>query len=132
MNCKHAGAVSFEVSDELACHICPSCHSSSWTEAGTRIPLTEALAKLREACQRPAVPVSVPETPAPPVKLEMAIGVAPDQLLTSAQVARVFGVTQRSVDNWANGGRLRALRTAGGQLRFQGADVLELLEGQSA
>ncbi|MDQ6854977.1 MAG: helix-turn-helix domain-containing protein, partial [Actinomycetota bacterium] len=40
---------------------------------------------------------------------------AADELLTSAEVAEIFGVDRRTVVLWAKRGRLNALRTPGGQ-----------------
>lgn len=54
---------------------------------------------------------------------------APDasRLLRSSQVADIFDVTERTVLNWANSGRLRSTRTMGGHLRFHPDDVMGLL-----
>jgi excisionase family DNA binding protein len=53
---------------------------------------------------------------------------ASDELLTSAEVAERFGVDRRTVVLWAKRGRLRALRTPGGQHRFRAEEVEKLLE----
>jgi excisionase family DNA binding protein len=53
------------------------------------------------------------------------------QLLRSHEVAVLFDVTERTVINWAAGGKLPSLRTIGGHLRFRSEDVLELLAGRS-
>jgi excisionase family DNA binding protein len=54
----------------------------------------------------------------------------PDQgeLLTSAEVASLFGVDRRTVVLWAKRGRLPALRTPGGQHRFRAREIRRLLD----
>jgi excisionase family DNA binding protein len=52
---------------------------------------------------------------------------AQDELLTSAEVAALFGVDRRTVVLWAKRGRLPALRTPGGQHRFRAAEIERLL-----
>ena len=52
----------------------------------------------------------------------------PDGLLTSAEVAALFGVDRRTVVLWAKRGRLPALRTPGGQHRFRTDEIRRLLE----
>jgi excisionase family DNA binding protein len=54
-------------------------------------------------------------------------GAAPDELLTSAEVADIFGVDRRTVVLWAKRGRLNALRTPGGQHRFRRVEIDDLL-----
>lgn len=56
---------------------------------------------------------------------------APDDLLTSAEVAERFGVDRRTVVLWAKRGRLRALRTPGGQHRFRAAEIEDLLNSNN-
>ncbi|HMF83714.1 MAG TPA: helix-turn-helix domain-containing protein [Acidimicrobiia bacterium] len=51
-----------------------------------------------------------------------------DHLLTSAEVASLFGVDRRTVVLWAKRGRIRALRTPGGQHRFRAVEIRGLLE----
>ncbi len=53
---------------------------------------------------------------------------ATDDLLTSAEVAALFGVDRRTVVLWAKRGRLPALRTPGGQHRFRADEIRRLLE----
>jgi excisionase family DNA binding protein len=53
---------------------------------------------------------------------------ATDGLLTSAEVAALFGVDRRTVVLWAKRGRLPALRTPGGQHRFRADEIRRLLE----
>jgi excisionase family DNA binding protein len=49
------------------------------------------------------------------------------ELLTSAEVASLFGVDRRTVVLWAKRGRLPALRTPGGQHRFRADEIRRLL-----
>ena len=51
-----------------------------------------------------------------------------DDLLTSAEVASLFGVDRRTVVLWAKRGRIPALRTPGGQHRFRAEEIRGLLE----
>jgi excisionase family DNA binding protein len=51
-----------------------------------------------------------------------------DDLLTSAEVATLFGVDRRTVVLWAKRGRIPALRTPGGQHRFRADEIRGLLE----
>ena len=51
-----------------------------------------------------------------------------DNLLTSAEVASLFGVDRRTVVLWAKRGRIPALRTPGGQHRFRVDEIRGLLE----
>jgi excisionase family DNA binding protein len=50
------------------------------------------------------------------------------ELLTSAEVASLFGVDRRTVVLWAKRGRLPALRTPGGQHRFRADEIRRLVE----
>jgi excisionase family DNA binding protein len=52
------------------------------------------------------------------------------QLMRSQEVAALFDVTERTVINWAAAGKLPALRTIGGHLRFRHEDVTALLAGR--
>jgi excisionase family DNA binding protein len=52
------------------------------------------------------------------------------QLMRSQEVAALFDVTERTVINWAAAGKLPALRTIGGHLRFRHEDVMSLLAGR--
>jgi excisionase family DNA binding protein len=52
-----------------------------------------------------------------------------DDLLTSADVAQLFGVDRTTIVMWAKHKRIPALRTPGGQLRFRAHKVLSLLGG---
>jgi excisionase family DNA binding protein len=51
-----------------------------------------------------------------------------DDLMTSAEVAGLFGVDRRTVVLWAKRGRIPALRTPGGQHRFRADEIRGLLE----
>ncbi len=53
---------------------------------------------------------------------------ATDDLLTSAEVAALFGVDRRTVVLWAKRGRIPALRTPGGQHRFRADEIRRLLD----
>jgi excisionase family DNA binding protein len=50
------------------------------------------------------------------------------ELLTSAEVASLFGVDRRTVVLWAKRGRLPALRTPGGQHRFRAEEIRRVLD----
>ncbi len=51
----------------------------------------------------------------------------PDQLLTPAQVARLFAVDPKTVTRWANSGLLATVRTLGGHRRFYAHEVRRML-----
>jgi excisionase family DNA binding protein len=51
-----------------------------------------------------------------------------ETLLKPREVARLFGVTERTILNWAAADKLPSMRTIGGHLRYRQADVEELLE----
>jgi excisionase family DNA binding protein len=57
-------------------------------------------------------------------------------LLTVAEVAAVFRVDAKTINRWANGGRLRSVRTPGGagpgHHRFSRTDIEALLNGPEA
>jgi excisionase family DNA binding protein len=53
---------------------------------------------------------------------------ADGELLTSAEVASLFGVDRRTVVLWAKRGRIPALRTPGGQHRFRAEEIRRLLD----
>jgi excisionase family DNA binding protein len=49
---------------------------------------------------------------------------------TRAEVAAAFGVTPSAVDKWRREGRIRAVRTPGGRVRFVMTDELaQIAEG---
>jgi excisionase family DNA binding protein len=49
-----------------------------------------------------------------------------EPLLTSGEVADLFGVSFKTVQRWHKIGKLRGIRTPGGHRRFRKADVLAL------
>ena len=51
----------------------------------------------------------------------------PDQLLTPAEVATVFGVSPRTVNRWIEAGRLVAVVLPSGRARVKRSDVEALL-----
>tara|TARA_Y100000310_G_C20450558_1_gene700500 strand:- start:114 stop:305 length:192 start_codon:yes stop_codon:yes gene_type:complete len=51
-----------------------------------------------------------------------------DDLLTTSQVAKLAGVSTRTVRNWAELGKLRAGRTAGGHRRFKREEVEKMIK----
>lgn len=59
---------------------------------------------------------------------------SPESLLTTKQVADLFHVSPSSVSRWVKDGRLAAIRTPGGGLRFRVEDVSAFLkrEGSAA
>lgn len=54
--------------------------------------------------------------------------VDPDQMLRTSEVAVLFDVTDRTILNWVNDGRLPYLATVGGHRRFRAADVIALYD----
>ena len=50
-------------------------------------------------------------------------------LLTPAEVARMFRVDPKTVTRWARSGRLSSIRTPGGHRRYSGREVRSFLEG---
>ncbi len=51
-----------------------------------------------------------------------------DELLTPAEVARLFRVNPKTVTRWARAGKIKAIRTLGGHRRFRASDVRGFLE----
>lgn len=51
----------------------------------------------------------------------------PEKLLAPGEVARMAGVTAKTVTRWAKENKLPAQRTLGGHRRFRAGDVLALL-----
>ena len=103
-DCLHVAVITTNITAEIACHRCDDCRTSWWEEDGRKVPLAQALDKLKAAVE------------APPA----------EDLLSTAAVAAMLHVTQRSVANWVAWGRLSAVRTPGGHLRIPRAEVLEL------
>ncbi|HEU5159036.1 MAG TPA: BldC family transcriptional regulator [Streptosporangiaceae bacterium] len=52
------------------------------------------------------------------------------ELLTPAEVARLFGVDPKTVTRWAQAGRIGSIRTLGGHRRFFKEEVDALLCGK--
>ena len=50
-------------------------------------------------------------------------------LMTSGQVAKLFGVKPRAVRGWADARKLTVIRTLGGHRRYRSAEVRALLAG---
>lgn len=48
------------------------------------------------------------------------------ELMTASEVARVFGVSPKTVTRWANDGLLTATRTLGGHRRYYREEVERL------
>ena len=52
------------------------------------------------------------------------------ELLTPAEVGKLFRVDPKTVTRWAKSGKLSSIRTLGGHRRYRAAEVHVLLEGQ--
>ncbi len=52
-----------------------------------------------------------------------------EELLTPAEVARMFRVNPKTVTRWARAGKISAIRTLGGHRRFRASDIRKILEG---
>lgn len=55
-----------------------------------------------------------------------------DDVLTPAEVARLFRVDGKTVARWAKSGQLASFRTPGGHRRYRRADVEALMSGGGA
>lgn len=53
-----------------------------------------------------------------------------DALLTPYEVARMFGVSTKTVTRWAKDERLTSVRTLGGHHRYRADQVRSLLAGE--
>lgn len=53
----------------------------------------------------------------------------PERLLTTGEVAELFGVDRKTVARWEQSGKLHARRTLGGHRRFLESEVYRLLWG---
>ncbi|GHD31803.1 BldC family transcriptional regulator [Nocardiopsis kunsanensis] len=51
------------------------------------------------------------------------------ELLTPAEVARLFRVDPKTVTRWAKAGRINSIRTLGGHRRYRAAEVSALIDG---
>ena len=80
--------------------------------------------------------MTAPTTDGPPGRAGRPSGTAPpasgQALLTSREVAALFGVDFRTVTRWTAGGKLASIRTPGGHHRYRRADVDRMLSGLSA
>lgn len=54
-----------------------------------------------------------------------------EKVLDPGEVARMFGVDQKTVTRWAKAGKLPSMRTLGGHRRYREHDVKALLAGRS-
>ena len=54
-----------------------------------------------------------------------------EQMLTPAEVSRLFSVDPKTVTRWAKAGKLTSIRTLGGHRRFRAAEVEALLRGET-
>lgn len=54
-----------------------------------------------------------------------------DALMTTGEVAAMFRVSRKTVNKWANTGRLTSFRTLGGHRRFRADEVRSLLQAKS-
>ena len=52
-----------------------------------------------------------------------------DDLLTPAEVAKLFRVDPKTVTRWAKAGKLSSIRTLGGHRRYRKEEVTRILEG---
>jgi excisionase family DNA binding protein len=50
-----------------------------------------------------------------------------DELMTRAEVARLFRVDPKTVTKWAKAGKLRTIRTLGGHRRYYTSDIRTIL-----
>nr|WP_207394204.1 BldC family transcriptional regulator [Actinomadura formosensis] len=57
---------------------------------------------------------------------------SPEQLLTPAEVARMFRVDTKTVARWADAGHLASVRTPGGRRRFSRQQIEHLMRGGDA
>jgi len=67
-----------------------------------------------------------------PVKRNVQFGLAPEALLTPAEVAVLFRVDPKTVTRWAKAGKLSSIRTLGGHRRYRETEVRQLLCGAVA
>lgn len=53
-----------------------------------------------------------------------------DKLLQPAEVAKIFGVTPKTVGRWANQGKIPSVRTPGGHHRFFESQIRKIIAEQ--
>ena len=51
-----------------------------------------------------------------------------DKLLTPAEVASMFGVDPKTVNEWAKSGKLSSFRTLGGHRRYRESEIRGLID----
>ncbi|MEE1618982.1 BldC family transcriptional regulator [Brachybacterium sp. J144] len=56
---------------------------------------------------------------------------APEELLTPAEVAKMFHVDPKTVTRWAQAGKLSYMRTLGGHRRYHRHEVVDMLRSTS-
>ena len=54
-----------------------------------------------------------------------------EPLLTIADVAKIFRVSERTVFNWISSGKIQSVKI-GGAIRFRQSDIDRLIQGESA
>jgi excisionase family DNA binding protein len=52
-----------------------------------------------------------------------------DKLLTPTEVASMFGVDPKTVNDWAKAGKLSSFRTPGGHRRYRESEIRGLIDG---
>ncbi len=55
-----------------------------------------------------------------------------EELLTPAEVAKMFRVSPKTVTRWARSGRISAIRTIGGHRRFRASEIEAFLSKAEA
>ena len=53
-----------------------------------------------------------------------------DELLTSGEVAAMFGVDRKTVNRWAEEGKISSIKTLGGHRRFLRSEIEQLVESK--
>jgi excisionase family DNA binding protein len=105
---------------------CQVCNVAWWTLGSEVIDDEYALGLMK---LRVTTIEHVPGPPLLPPRSQLAPPVASTEWFTTADVAKLCGVTERTILNWVANGRLRANRP-GGRLRFARNDVEVLLDGK--
>jgi len=54
--------------------------------------------------------------------------IADDELLSTAEVGRMFRVNPKTVTRWARTGKITAVRTLGGHLRFYRSEITRAVD----